>query len=217
MGSGVFLGISASETGRYTDVWAQLFRMGNPGVPLEVRVAHGGNIARNRNQLAEWFLESDKSHLFYLDDDQILLPGTIPKLLAHDVDVVSGVTPQRDFPFPASVYEELVDGSVRLRDLGESSGLIRVAAVGAGCLLVHRRVFEALEPPYWRLGQVKADGLGEDLDFCRRVRAAGFVIHCDLETPVGHKSHCSLWPRKTETGWGTMVVTSDRPVAQVTP
>jgi hypothetical protein len=78
---------------------------------------------------------------------------------------------------------------------------------------VRRRVLEALGAPYWTLGQIAADEWGDDLDFCRRVRAAGFDIWCDLDCPVGHKIQATLWPQRTPQGWVTTLVASNAPIA----
>lgn len=214
--NGVLIGVCAAETARFTDFWDSLLHVGPPA-PVDVKVERGGNIATNRNRITKHFLESDKEWLLYLDDDQILLAGTIQKLIAHGKDVVGAVYAMRDFPFAPLVFDrEEGDGRVGLkRCTADDCGLISVKALGAGCLLVHRRVIEAMTPPYWTIGQIKPDALSDDIDFCRRVRQAGFDIWCDFDTWVGHKSQCSLWPERTEQGWGCTLVTSDRAVCHI--
>ena len=216
---GVGVGVAAAETARFTDFWDGLLHVGSAGCPIQVRVERGGNIAKNRNRLTAWFLASDFEWLLYLDDDQILLPGTIERLIAHGKDVVGGVYVSRDFPFLPMLYDrENEAGKVGFREcLPGDRGLVSVKAIGAGCLLVHRRVLEALREPYWTVGQILPDALSDDIEFCRRVRQAGFDVWCDLDTRVGHKSHCTLWPERTDQGWGCTVVTGNRPVCHVAP
>lgn len=217
MSSGVVIGVSAAETARFTEFWGSLCGMGSP-CPVEVRVARGANIARNRNELTGYFLQSSKEWLWYLDDDQVLLPGTLGKLLAHGVEVVSGVYVSRNYPFLPLVYDQVrEDGQIAFKELTTETGLIGVVATGAGCLLVHRRVLEALTPPYWTLGQIAPEAWGDDVDFCRRVRAAGFEVQVDVDTRVGHISQCTLWPERSATGWGTTLVTGNRPVCHIHP
>ncbi len=83
-------------------------------------------------------------------------------------------------------YETLVKGDlptallpVKKEDLIESDG------VGAGCLLIHRRVFDAIEKPYFKCNPNTF--IGEDFYFCRKVREAGFKIYLDPGILCGHK------------------------------
>jgi hypothetical protein len=215
--SGVFVGIAAAETARFTDFWESVLTITAP-VPVEVRVERGGNVARNRNRLTERFLASEKEWLWYLDDDQVLLPGTLPQLLKHGVSVVSGLYVSRNYPFLPLVYGEArEDGRAQLKECRHETGRMQVEAVGAGCLLVNRAVIQQLTPPYWTLGQVEPDALSDDLEFCRRVRQAGYPIWVDFDTRVGHKSQCALWPERSDAGWGTTLVTGNRPVCHLRP
>lgn len=215
---GVFIGIAAAENARFTDFWDSLLHVG-ASCPVKVEIERGSNIAFNRNRLTVTFLKSECDWILYLDDDQILLPGTIDRLIAHGKDVVSGVYLCRDYPFLPLVFgRENEDGKVGFRECkADETGLIPIVSAGAGCLLVHRRVIETLTFPYWTIGQIQPDALSDDIDFCRRVRQAGFEIWCDLDTRVGHKSQCSLWPERTEKGWGCTLVTSNRPVCHIPP
>jgi len=64
--------------------------------------------------------------------------------------------------------------------------LLECDGVGAGCILVHRRVLDAIEPPWFKY----SDGthVGEDFYFCRKVQEAGFKIHVDMGVICGHKA-----------------------------
>ena len=61
--------------------------------------------------------------------------------------------------------------------------------MGGGCLLVHRRVLEALSPPWFRF---ETDGEGrriltpEDFFFCRNAVAGGFRVFLDTDRICGH-------------------------------
>ena len=157
--SGVFVGIAAAETARFTEFWESVF-VGASGAS-EVRVERGGNLAQNRNRLTERFLKSEREWLWYVDDDQVFLPGTLQQLLAHGKAVVSGLYVSRNYPFLPLVYGAArEDGRAQLKELRpDQGGLTQVGAVGAGCLLVHRAVIKTLTPPYWTIGQVAPDAL----------------------------------------------------------
>lgn len=65
--------------------------------------------------------------------------------------------------------------------------LIEVDTQGAGCLLIHRRVFEKVEKPWfrWTLGWVDP-GVSEDFYFMERCIDAGFKPLCDTGIRCGH-------------------------------
>ena len=87
-------------------------------------------------------------------------------------------------------------------------GLIQLKATGAGCLLVKSAVLRAMAKPLWRLGQITPDGWGDDMNFCHRVREAGFEIWADLDVLVGHVFTGVIWPAYNhENGqWATALV-----------
>lgn len=212
----VLIGVSAAETARFTDFWDSFVHVLPPsGVDVDIRVGRGANIAKNRNGLTEIALATGAEWIWYVDDDQVFAPDTLQRLLAHDVDVVSGLYVARDFPFKAQIFDREDERGLVAHRLFEPTdrGLVKVVAAGAGSFLVRRKVIETLTPPYWTLGQIEPDNWGDDLDFCRRVRAAWFDIWCDLECGVGHKIQATLWPERTPQGWVTTLVASNMPVA----
>jgi len=63
--------------------------------------------------------------------------------------------------------------------------LVECDGVGGGCLLVHRQVLDAIEPPWFEYNP--GTFVGEDFFFCRKVQAAGFKIFLDPGVICGHK------------------------------
>jgi hypothetical protein len=211
-----YIGVSAAEQSRTTDFWDSFLGIDCPDGTV-VKTGRGANIAANRNGHTRLMLESGAEWLFYVDDDHLFQPDILKRLLAHNVDVVSGLYVHRDAPFLPQMFD-VEDEAGRcghaLLSQGER-GLVERLSVGAGCLLVRRRVLEALQMPYWTLGQITPDEWGDDLDFCRRVRVAGFSIHVDLEAPIGHKVIGTLWPQRMPDGaWVTALsIGSGAPIA----
>jgi hypothetical protein len=79
--------------------------------------------------------------------------------------------------------------------------LFEVDAAGTGCLLVHRSVLETMQDKcdtnqgkdwawFWD-GPIDGEWIGEDLLFCRRVRALGFPIYAHTGAILPH--HKSYW------------------------
>jgi hypothetical protein len=71
-------------------------------------------------------------------------------------------------------------------------------------------VLDALGDPVWTVGQMDKADIGEDVDFCRRVREKGFQIWCDLDVGVGHKIIGTVWPYRTDDGWVTALVVGNK-------
>jgi hypothetical protein len=86
--------------------------------------------------------------------------------------------------------------------------LIQIDAAGTGCLLVHRSVLEAIqaaaEPAegdawcWFRDLPFEGNWLGEDLYFCRRVRALGFPIFGHTGAILPHRRKYWLDERQHE-------------------
>lgn len=203
--SGV-IGISTAESGRYSIFYASLEGMQLPSEPIQKVFARSAVISENRNAITKHALDSGADWVLYLDDDHILTRDVLTHLLAADKDVVSAHYVQRQAPFaPVAMSAELPNGRfMKLALEPTQTGLLSVAAVGAGCMLVKRRVLEALEAPYWTLGQIHPSSWGDDLHFCSRVRKAGFEIFIDLDNPVGHLMTGTVWPsHSVSQGWVT--------------
>jgi hypothetical protein len=197
------IGISSPLIGRYTPFYPILMAV---DTPQDVMISHGISpvAVRNRNKVTAEALNLGAEWVWYVDDDQVFVPDTLTRLLARNVDVVSGLYLQRSLPFGPHMYgSENPDGSVCTSFLTEQSGMQDVAAIGAGCLLVRTNVLHALEPPYWRIGQIAPDTTSDDIHFCHRVREKGFKIWCDTDVTVGHYTVHTVWPRKYNGVWKT--------------
>lgn len=168
--------------------------------------SHGQSPARNRNIMIQQAIDLNCDYVFFIDDDCLVPPETLIKLLSHNVDVVSGLYCMRNFPHKPIVFDEaLDDGTCRWTQLsGPDEGLKEIVATGMGCLLVKTEVFRKIQEKhkYWvTLGELEADHWCDDLSFFKRVREAGFQILIDLNCPVGHIAKAVVWPNKIDGVW----------------
>lgn len=152
----------------------------------------GNQIARQRNEAAE---RMKGDYIVYVDADCVPPLKTIDRLASHDVGVVGGVVLDRKHPSFICAIKSLEPWQRYLRtEMPHSWKISPVVGVGTGCLLVRRYVFEKMEPPYFRTGDLVQDMLTEDTSFCLRAAAAGFPIYIDPAVRVGHVVKGTLYP-----------------------
>lgn len=203
----VAIGVPSPEVGPYSVFYDSLLHMKGL-VAEDVIQLRGANVAENRNLIQQVAKVRGYDAILYLDNDQVMPPDTLSRLVARDLDVVSGLYLKREPPFIPHAYHKK-DNHWWPHCLGKGeSGLIAVDMTGAGCLLVKMSVFDKLERPYWTLGQGLAgpDKWGDDEVFCTKLRAAGYQVYVDLDCPVGHQLNGTILPGKDVDGnWGSML------------
>lgn len=169
----------------------------------------GKSYSRGRNLGTADFLRSDSEWAWYLDSDQVVRRDTLERLLtcARDREslIIGALTPiiGPDGPVP-NLFFDNDEGPGRFttpKDYPDEA--VELAATGAGCLLVHRRVLEALREAqgheHWFGERLVpgADGgmcqIGEDVAFCESARELGFRIVVDCTTHVGHHKDNRVW------------------------
>lgn len=145
-----------------------------------------------RNEFVKVFIQDPKkaTHLLFIDDDTVPPKFAIDRLLAHDVDIVNGLTCRRKPPFDPCVYRfDANVGKHKTVDIFRK-GLIEVDAVGMACTLIKREVFmRMLELPEINAKSPKWfewTASGEDITFCVRAKKAGFKVFCDTDLICDH-------------------------------
>lgn len=147
----------------------------------------GGGIAHNRNSLVESFLKTDYEWFLFIDSD-IMPPLNVLEMIKNGKDVCSGICPQfRKGKLISLVFEKYQD-NYRFIQKDIKGDVIEIDGIGTGCLLIHRKVFERMEKPYFEFlfdekGMTK---LSEDLNFCKKAQEAGFKIWADKRMGLHH-------------------------------
>lgn len=176
----------------------------------------GGFIEMTRAHIAKQFLEDyDEKYLLMIDNDMIP-PINLPYLLArHDEPVVGGCCVSPAMKGGAQLIFTVPDrtGTYRMPTIRSAKipreGLIEVGHVGTGAMLIRRDVLESFswkdgDVPFYVPEDIRRKGaesgtllVGEDIAFCRQIRAKGFVPKVDLEAHLGHqKLFTWWWPEK---------------------
>lgn len=160
---------------------------------LHWRFSRGGDVPGQKSEscyrkaldIRRVILSSDYDALFIVDDDTLIPPDTLERLVAHEADIAYALYIRRDkgHHWTASHYigeRELDPYGTRDGDMQSAWGkVIEVAGVGTGCTLVHRHVLERI--PFARRGI-------HGYDFYLAVDAyrAGLRQVCDTTLNIGH-------------------------------
>lgn len=149
-----------------------------------------------RNEIVEEFLKSDCTHLLMIDSDTIPPMDALDKLLALDLDIVTGLTPiiehdasrQND---SNGFYKKY--NAVNLNDefTQANVGVIDIRGCGGSCLMIKRHVLEKMKYPWFRFkyedDHGKSTFIGEDVYFIMMSIANGFKPKADTSVICGHK------------------------------
>jgi GT2 family glycosyltransferase len=161
---------------------ALIIRTSAGGVKTGLHQGFGAGIDRVRNNAVKHFLPESWSHLFFLDDDILPSDDAILRLLKDDREIVSGLYQRRTCPHLPIILmaQRKEDGNVQGYEYPYQTNppkdmLLECDALGAGCLLIQRKVFEAMSPPWFRI----LPNLGEDIYFCMKAREFGFKVYVD--------------------------------------
>ncbi len=125
-------------------------------------------ITRARNRLAHQFLQSDATHLLFIDADIRFGPEAVLRLVAHGGSLVAGAVPKKvidwdrlqtlagraasgselqglsnDYAFTVRLDHESFDHESFDRHM--EKGFVRVTYVGTAFMLIARAVFEAID------------------------------------------------------------------------
>lgn len=137
----------------------------------------------------EFFLEASlkqgATHVFWLDTDMSLPRETAVLLSMHDQPIVACNYVVRQ---PSGVFTAFRDEQ-RIATTADSTGLEAVDYCGMGAMLMRADVVVDVPRPWFRHGINEQGGdIGEDVGFCRAIRAAGYTIYIDhdLSKEVGH-------------------------------
>lgn len=105
-------------------------------------------VDHNRNGIVRHFLETDADWLMWIDSDNPLVQGAIRRLLDTRKRVVSGLYISKTGDPKAIAYLRTEDGRYAHMANWTPGELIPVDAVGLGCCLTHRSVYEQIDQEF---------------------------------------------------------------------
>lgn len=174
------------------------------GLPHSVMLFEDSLVDRGRDRAAATLLESDCTHLLFIDADIEFDPKDIARLLAMDKDFIVAAYRKKNERGEFAV-SFLPDAATRLEECPET-GAVKIARAGTGFMMLKRTVFEQLaeampELSYTDFSAASAprkmsaffehivkDGRrwSEDYTFCERWRDIGGAIWLDPHISLGH-------------------------------
>lgn len=196
------VGLSCGSLARYSEFWMSTESVQVP-VGSRLIVARGCDIAHQFNQCVR---QMTGDWVWFLGDDHTFSPDLLLRLLDHNVDVVVPLIPSRVPPFKPCMLKGPLSKSMTLYRWSElpSSGLYELPRdhyIGQACMLVRKRVLDAIGDPWFQQGQFFPDRLQEDLWFCRAIQQAGFTVNIDCDRAIGHMANLEMLPRRVGGQW----------------
>ncbi len=195
--------VASGELSRYPSFPSSLVNLLRPpGTTIEWHC--GLNVAANFNagiraMVGEW--------VWIMGDDHEFEPTTLLRLLQRDVDMIVPLVVRRQPPFIPVLFKEPTSDT----PLGQfpphwwhelpPHGLVEVHTAGSAGMLIRKHVLEAMDDPWFELGQMGRDVTNEDTYFCKKAREKGFTIYADMDVQMHHWTPMALIPVRTAQGW----------------
>ncbi len=181
-----------------------MHKCGQDRKSVSIHMQYGSNVTMQRDALAREALETSADFLMWLDSDMHFPSDTIDRLLNRKAKIVGAPYTTRVKPIRSTAFKSAMDYDARL-NRSVDGGIEKVAALGFGCVLIHREVFETMnkqdpnvmrkldvvdavvhdysDPPWFG---VKYDSkyetmMGEDIYFFEKASKAGFQAYADFE------------------------------------
>lgn len=147
-------------------------------------------------------IKQGATHFLWLDTDMEFPRTTALQLLAHDEPIVGCNYRVR---CESGLFTAQREDGARIPTTERSTGLEAVAGLGFGALLLRLDILTGLPRPLFRHGLNLENGdVGEDIMFCRTLRAAGHTVYIDHDLSkfikhVGLKSYATVDEPQDET------------------
>lgn len=171
----------AMPTAKYieTNTFLSVYNLNTKGIETSFIAVEGYSVDTSRNVLVKEAKTTGADYILWVDSDMILPKDALERLIAHNVDVVSGA-----YAFKDINSQDLIAFSIdnKRMPLTSIDGLTEVGGIGFGCCLTKTDVFDKIEFPYFVFGE----DYGEDIYFCRKVREKGIKIYLDPDVKCGH-------------------------------
>lgn len=207
IGTVAYMGGVAATLEKFTWAWTQLILYSNEYLCTSYQYIHYdrskvSDHAKARNELTQamkgdWILMLDTDH----EPDPDLLARMLHVFNKYKLDVLSGVYQVKMYPYPPLLYQFNEDQTefelMSSFDNPNNADIFKIAAAGAGCLMIRRMVIyrmltELKQLPFDHLMHpTNKRSLSEDLSFFRRCQQLN--IECYASTRI-ENPHLDIVP-----------------------
>lgn len=180
------------------------------GMDCEFSMLSGmNNISMARNFLVKRFLETDKTHILFIDADMTFGPQDILPLVDFNKDIVGGLYRTKKYNWDKIKNETINGGNPKtagailvpdhITRIGNDP--IKTAGIGMGFTLIKRGVFEKYnehyKPPHFMLEEMdftryfyetidNGEYYGEDCLFAKECSDIGLEVYVLPQVKLGH-------------------------------
>jgi hypothetical protein len=169
----------------------------------DARFALADNWAEGRGAIRD-FMADYHQWVWFVDDDNPLHPELLMWLLNRDVDIIQPLVVNRKPPYVSHCHrfnDDHTSLDIVPWDEIPGEGLFECDGVGAGGMLIQRRVLDAMDDPWFRTGEQNIEHIQEDTSFCIRAKQLGFHVFTDLDHSIGHCHTHTVYPTHEGGRW----------------
>jgi len=171
------------------------------------------DIARARNFLANTALESNPSHVMWIDGDIVMADQSVIRLISHNLPVVGGVYFYKVEPHLPVVFDIPDDRSTIIYkdNLDPEEEVQQVGVMGMGCCLVESDVYRQWQKHFGNDEYYVNDGIGsgEDVYFFMGLHEMGVPVYIDPIIRCGHIREQMI----TSDEWDRTIPVGDIPIS----
>lgn len=146
----------------------------------ELMITIGSVLPQQRTSLAKDAIRRGYEYILWLDSDMHFPDHTFEHLVCHKKAIVAATYSTRHKPQRSIAFKDVNDIDKRVAN---GTGLEKVFAVGMGCMLVHRSVYEHLPEPWFShlWNEDEKTFSGEDIYFCNLANENNINVYVDLD------------------------------------
>lgn len=198
----VLIGVLTQEYSRRADFYDYFNLLEKPPNAI-VAYSHDRSPAAGRNRIIEAAFQSSCSHILFMDDDMAPKKDALMQLLEDNKDVVSGLYLNRAYPHIPLAFDvkDEAGAAFPIYLSANMPRLVPIIAAGLGFCLIRTEVFDLIEKPWVRLGELNPEHWCDDMGLFHRLDQAGVEMWLNTQCRVGHMGTMLIHPNYENGKW----------------